>query len=185
MIYGAKIIILNQITTYADYSYNCFRCDLWCKNNNSQSNHNTAAIPDALRLGVIYGAKIIILNQITTNSSLISFRRWCDLWCKNNNSQSNHNGGDTHLKQPGGVIYGAKIIILNQITTLSHSAEFSLLVWLWCKNNNSQSNHNHFDCLARALFGVIYGAKIIILNQITTNISSQGCERKVWFMVQK
>ena len=68
-------------------------------------------------LVVVYGAKILILMQITTRTEDIWRANGCCLWCKDTNFNANHNSGDNIRKGGYVVVYGAKILILMQITT--------------------------------------------------------------------
>ena len=44
-------------------------CCLWCKDTNFNANHNTPEFAELKNKVVVYGAKILILMQITTNPS--------------------------------------------------------------------------------------------------------------------
>ena len=81
--------------------------------------------------------------QITTPEFDCLGMQGCYLWCKDTNFNANHNGNRTSKASTSVVIYGAKILILMQITT----------------------RHGECPCSHHV---VIYGAKILILMQITT-----------------
>ena len=55
-----------QITTNIKQTMMTISCYLWCKDTNFNANHNIAAASVAEGVVVIYGAKILILMQITT-----------------------------------------------------------------------------------------------------------------------
>ena len=67
---------------------------------------------------VVYGAKILILMQITTQIPSVVYDFCCCLWCKDTNFNANHNRYDNTLLPEQVVVYGAKILILMQITTV-------------------------------------------------------------------
>ena len=75
---------------------------------------------------VIYGAKILILMQITTEDPDLRTQVGCYLWCKDTNFNANHNYSDGRPSVHCVVIYGAKILILMQITTFGRGL---LLFW--------------------------------------------------------
>ena len=60
--------------------------------------------------------------QITTKLKANRTFPGCYLWCKDTNFNANHNILDNLEKFGDAVIYGAKILILMQITTLDVSA---------------------------------------------------------------
>ena len=65
---GAKILIFQQITTEFrpdEYDSSCF---CWCKDTNFSANHNTAGAKKYGENVVFAGAKILIFQQITTNT---------------------------------------------------------------------------------------------------------------------
>ena len=66
-------------------------CCLWCKDTNFNANHNTTLLISDAALVVVYGAKILILMQITTLLEELYERRGCCLWCKDTNFNANHN----------------------------------------------------------------------------------------------
>ena len=115
--YLAKIRILKQITT-TRYNYlERQRCLLSCKDTNFKANHNEEAGLNPALIGVCYLAKIRILKQITTRSSLMSKFKRCLLSCKDTNFKANHNDSFITMVTKKGVCYLAKIRILKQITT--------------------------------------------------------------------
>ena len=92
-------------------------CCLWCKDTNFNANHNISLREHLEQSVVVYGAKILILMQITTGlDSYHSFRSCC-LWCKDTNFNANHNYDNLYKQYTTVVVYGAKILILMQITT--------------------------------------------------------------------
>ena len=92
----------------------------------------------------------------------------CYLWCKDTNFNANHNWNGFNTFGNGAVIYGAKILILMQITTTHSRQSRKLCCYLWCKDTNFNANHNHVERRSNRRKAVIYGAKILILMQITT-----------------
>ena len=83
------------------------------------------------------------------------------------------------------VVYGAKILILMQITTRPTSIHPSVCCCLWCKDTNFNANHN--DSAQRYYLQnvVVYGAKILILMQITTLATTRVMKIRLLFMVQR
>ncbi len=67
---------------------------------------------------VYYGAKILILMQFTTPTSMQPAESCCLLWCKDTNFNAIHNYTQLRWKRPRAVYYGAKILILMQFTTI-------------------------------------------------------------------
>ena len=67
VVYGAKILILMQITTQVTTGEARHSCCLWCKDTNFNANHNEALLTMLSVVVVVYGAKILILMQITTD----------------------------------------------------------------------------------------------------------------------
>ena len=56
---------------------------------------------------------------------------------------------------------------------------------LWCKDTNFNANHNYSANILLSLFVVVYGAKILILMQITTNANTLYASHQLLFMVQR
>ena len=57
-----------QITTTVFAMHIITGCCLWCKDTNFNANHNQKEVYNFERIVVVYGAKILILMQITTGS---------------------------------------------------------------------------------------------------------------------
>ena len=57
--------------------------------------------------------------------------------------------------------------------------------YLWCKDTNFNANHNVLVQRGGFQSVVIYGAKILILMQITTNWYDKIQSAKLLFMVQR
>ena len=143
-------------------------CSLWCKDTNFSANHNLPKKRLCERWVVLYDAKILIFQQITTYPHQNTKRASCSLWCKDTNFSANHN--KTLEQQWKGlvVLYDAKILIFQQITTFPKFKGFSKCCSLWCKDTNFSANHNNGSRAARGLIVVLYDAKILIFQQITT-----------------
>ena len=109
----------------------------------------------------------------------------CYLWCKDTNFNANHNKLFMDSSNGLVVIYGAKILILMQITTEIVNKWQDTCCYLWCKDTNFNANHNSPLSWENALFVVIYGAKILILMQITTGVSGLKKSFRLLFMVQR
>ena len=74
----------------ADKSVN-IGCCLWCKDTNFNANHNDGSVWCISSHVVVYGAKILILMQITTTDEILMYLQGCCLWCKDTNFNANHN----------------------------------------------------------------------------------------------
>ena len=109
----------------------------------------------------------------------------CYLWCKDTNFNANHNCHHPSDDNTGVVIYGAKILILMQITTNIKQTMMTISCYLWCKDTNFNANHNIAAASVAEGVVVIYGAKILILMQITTLYSWSEDSPKLLFMVQR
>ena len=57
--------------------------------------------------------------------------------------------------------------------------------YLWCKDTNFNANHNELFELCFLTEVVIYGAKILILMQITTQYGTTLSQGELLFMVQR
>ena len=117
-------------------------CYLWCKDTNFNANHNSYYWNQWQSYVVIYGAKILILMQITTVPCGKCSACRCYLWCKDTNFNANHNSSTHHKWLAFVVIYGAKILILMQITTECTCYMLDVCCYLWCKDTNFNANHN-------------------------------------------
>ena len=57
--------------------------------------------------------------------------------------------------------------------------------YLWCKDTNFNANHNLAWWEKEGVKVVIYGAKILILMQITTTVAIKATIMPLLFMVQR
>ena len=114
----AKILILKQITTCFPIKTLVVSCMCLCKDTNFKANHNQGE-PLGKRGGVVCAyAKILILKQITTVSSISQPSSGCMCLCKDTNFKANHNLSLCIIGWQLVVCAYAKILILKQITTV-------------------------------------------------------------------
>ena len=122
VVYGTKILIWKQITTLNMLEVISIRCCIWYKDTNLKANHNTALYFVSRAVVVVYGTKILIWKQITTGL----LRRWrlacCCIWYKDTNLKANHNFQCLWIMRLKVVVYGTKILIWKQITTVIASS---------------------------------------------------------------
>ena len=123
------------------------RCICLCKDTNFKANHNLYWHLSHCFVVVYAYAKILILKQITTS---LPRNFPCFL-----------------------VVYAyAKILILKQITTVCMKNKSFMCCICLCKDTNFKANHNFLSGFFLVLLVVYAYAKILILKQITTCISS-------------
>ena len=142
VLYGSKILIWKQITTTIRRTLQRFSCSLWFKDTNLKANHNMITIMEREQVAVLYGSKILIWKQITTILLLYRSIFCCSLWFKDTNLKANHNDLLTCLTFCRAVLYGSKILIWKQITTIPRRKYKKLGCSLWFKDTNLKANHN-------------------------------------------
>ena len=109
----------------------------------------------------------------------------CSLWCKDTNFSANHNRQRCHWQMEGVVLYDAKILIFQQITTRTRQEDRPWRCSLWCKDTNFSANHNSSSYAFLAACVVLYDAKILIFQQITTHMTEHQRQQRLFFMMQR
>ena len=138
-----------------------------------------------LNSAVVYDAKIRIIKQITTYSTIWFCKSCCCLWCKDKNNKANHNHNIFFLKFRNAVVYDAKIRIIKQITTVAEKPAAVTGCCLWCKDKNNKANHNDLQDAITHDLAVVYDAKIRIIKQITTKLYLHFFAWALLFMMQR
>ena len=158
-------------------------CSLWFKDTNLKANHNWVGTGCAESYAVLYGSKILIWKQITTQGQNVQLGMRCSLWFKDTNLKANHNKPSHISIVCLAVLYGSKILIWKQITTLIFMTILNLSCSLWFKDTNLKANHNTILNYEIKFLAVLYGSKILIWKQITTRctrtVSPSCCS--LWF----
>ena len=83
------------------------------------------------------------------------------------------------------VFAGAKILIFQQITTDNVFLNVTKSCFCWCKDTNFSANHNcpNYEYIENEV--VFAGAKILIFQQITTNMSRANACTLLFLLVQR
>ena len=90
---------------------------LWCKGTKNKANHNSSYYFFLYLTVGCYGAKVLKIKQITTESRFHEKRECWMLWCKGTKNKANHNQGDHRRNSELVGCYGAKVLKIKQITT--------------------------------------------------------------------
>ena len=94
----------------------------------------------------------------------------CCIWYKDTNLKANHNVEHVVNVALIVVVYGTKILIWKQITTVNVDECYPFSCCIWYKDTNLKANHNCVCCEHGQGWVVVYGTKILIWKQITTTI---------------
>ena len=79
----------------------------------------------------------------------------------------------------------AKILIFQQITTITKTEKIIVRCLCLCKDTNFSANHNSSLPVRRALLDVYACAKILIFQQITTGDKQGLYNRQMFMLVQR
>ena len=135
-----------------------------------------------LSLAVVYIAKVRILEQITTESMILTNRVCCCLYSKGKNFRANHNNMLAAFSKINAVVYIAKVRILEQITTANNGISVFMGCCLYSKGKNFRANHNTRSEATPGPLAVVYIAKVRILEQITTKKRPQKLHDTLLFI---
>ena len=83
------------------------------------------------------------------------------------------------------VFAGAKILIFQQITTIYPIVILVNSCFCWCKDTNFSANHNIVVLHNQHTQVVFAGAKILIFQQITTQVNRHKRISRLFLLVQR
>ena len=143
-------------------------CLCLCKDTNFLANHNCSHSPLQASFVVYASAKILIFQQITTESLITTCLTSCLCLCKDTNFLANHNCRFCRHNRRLVVYASAKILIFQQITTGNHGKTSPNRCLCLCKDTIFLANHNVRPSGSLDSWVVYASAKILIFQQITT-----------------
>ena len=141
----AKVLIFQQITTFASLIISSKKCLWYGKGTNFSANHNRTIVYICIVINVYDMAKVLIFQQITTAWVLPPVRSECLWYGKGTNFSANHNMYPIRMGVLRNVYDMAKVLIFQQITTVRrYFWWFAQCLW-YGKGTNFSANHNDVE----------------------------------------
>ena len=186
-------------------------CACYCKDTHFEAIHNTPAITAVFASIVLATAKIHILKQFTTVSTIRLKLSWlclllqrytfwsnsqrasqvcwscfhCACYCKDTHFEAIHNHPQSRVRNKEIVLATAKIHILKQFTTLGVRYFYRYYCACYCKDTHFEAIHNPVTWIVNYAQIVLATAKIHILKQFTTENTKKNLNQLLCLLLQR